>query len=52
MSHLFLANGGPGGTNLDPLYDTVLFWILAVMSVSAAVGLGRGGKRQYDSGYR
>jgi NADH-quinone oxidoreductase subunit J len=37
--HLFLANGGPGGTNLDPLYDTVLFWILAVMSVSAAVAM-------------
>ncbi len=37
--HLFLANGGPGGTNLDPLYDTALFWILAVLSVSAAVAM-------------
>ena len=39
MSHLFLANAGPGGTNLDPLYDTVLFWILAVMAVSAAIAM-------------
>ncbi len=39
MSHLFLANGGPGGTNLDPLYDTVLFWILAVTAVSAALAM-------------
>ena len=39
MSHLFLANGGAGGTNLDPLYDTVLFWILAVMAVSAAIAM-------------
>ena len=36
MMHLFLANGGPGGTNLDPLYDEALFWILAVLAVSAA----------------
>src|ERR1700727_2763700 len=39
IMHLFLANGGPGGTNLDPLYDTALFWILAVLSVSAAVAM-------------
>ena len=37
--HVFLANGGPGGTNLDPLYDTALFWILAVLAVSAAVAM-------------
>src|SRR5271170_4083947 len=37
MVHLFLANGGPGGTNLDPLYDEALFWILAVLAVSAAL---------------
>ena len=30
-----LAAGG--GTNLDPLYDQVLFWILAVMAVGAAI---------------
>jgi NADH-quinone oxidoreductase subunit J len=34
-----LANGGPGGTNLDPLYGKVLFWILAVLSVSAALAM-------------
>jgi NADH-quinone oxidoreductase subunit J len=34
-----LANAGPGGTNLDPLYSKVLFWILAVLSVSAALGM-------------
>ena len=39
MMHLFLANGGPGGTNLDPLYDTALFWILAVLAVSAALAM-------------
>ena len=39
MMHLFLANGGPGGTNLDPLYSTALFWILAVLAVSAAVAM-------------
>ena len=39
-SHLlFLANGGTGGTNLDPLYDKALFWILAVLSVSAALAM-------------
>ena len=39
MVHLFLANGGPGGTNLDPLYDEALFWILAVLAVSAALAM-------------
>jgi NADH-quinone oxidoreductase subunit J len=39
MMHLFLANGGPGGTNLDPLYTTALFWVLAVLAVSAAVAM-------------
>jgi NADH-quinone oxidoreductase subunit J len=33
--HLLLAAGS--GTNLDPLYSKGLFWILAVVSVSAAV---------------
>jgi NADH-quinone oxidoreductase subunit J len=33
--HLLLAAGS--GTNLDPLYSKGLFWILAVLSVSAAV---------------
>jgi len=33
MTHV-LANAG---TNLDPIYDEVLFWILAVLAVSAAV---------------
>ena len=35
MTHLLAASGG--GTNLDPLYSESLFWILAVLSVSAAV---------------
>src|ERR1700749_1699660 len=35
----FLANGGPGGTNLDPLFGQALFWILAVLSVSAALAM-------------
>jgi NADH-quinone oxidoreductase subunit J len=34
-----LANGGTGGTNLDPLFDEALFWILAVMSVSAGIAM-------------
>jgi NADH-quinone oxidoreductase subunit J len=34
-----LANGGAGGTNLDPIYGKVLFWILAVLAVSAAVAM-------------
>ena len=41
MMHLFLANGGPGGTNLDPLYDEALFWILAVLAVSAALAMSK-----------
>jgi NADH-quinone oxidoreductase subunit J len=36
ITHL-LANGGVGGTNLDPLYGKVMFWILAVLAVSAAL---------------
>ena len=40
MSHiLFLANGGAGGTNLDPLYGKAMFWILAVLAVSAALAM-------------
>jgi NADH-quinone oxidoreductase subunit J len=39
MIHLFLANGGAGGTNLDPLYGKVMFWILATMAVTAALGM-------------
>jgi len=35
VTHLLAASGG--GTNLDPLYSESLFWILAVLSVSAAV---------------
>jgi NADH-quinone oxidoreductase subunit J len=31
-----LAAGG-GGTNLDPIYSEVLFWILAVLAVSSAL---------------
>jgi len=38
MIHL-LANGGSGGTNLDPLFDEAMFWILAVLAVSAALGM-------------
>jgi NADH-quinone oxidoreductase subunit J len=34
-----LANGGAGGTNLDPIYGKVLFWILAVLAVSAALAM-------------
>jgi NADH-quinone oxidoreductase subunit J len=34
-----LANGGAGGTNLDPIYAKVLFWILAVLAVSAALAM-------------
>ena len=37
--HLFLANGGSGGTNLDPLYDEAMFWILAVLAVSAGIAM-------------
>ena len=38
VTHL-LANGGSGGTNLDPLFDEAAFWILAVLSVSAALAM-------------
>ncbi len=38
MIHI-LANGGSGGTNLDPLYDEAFFWILAVVAVSAALAM-------------
>jgi NADH-quinone oxidoreductase subunit J len=34
-----LANGGTGGTNLDPLFAEALFWILAVLSVSAGIAM-------------
>ena len=34
-----LANGGAGGTNLDPIYGKVMFWILAVLAVSAALAM-------------
>ena len=33
MHSLILANGGAGGTNLDPLFDEAFFWILAVLAV-------------------
>jgi len=35
MTHLLLAANN--GTNLDPLYSKGLFWVLAVLSVSAAI---------------
>ncbi len=38
MIHI-LANGGSGGTNLDPLYAEAFFWILAVVAVSAALAM-------------
>jgi NADH-quinone oxidoreductase subunit J len=38
INHL-LANGGSGGTNLDPLFDESMFWILAVLSVSAGIAM-------------
>jgi NADH-quinone oxidoreductase subunit J len=37
MTHLILANGGANGTNLDPIFSEVLFWILAVLAVSSAL---------------
>jgi NADH-quinone oxidoreductase subunit J len=37
VNHLLLAAGS--GTNLDPIYDKVLFWILAVLAVSAALAM-------------
>src|SRR5215469_7676776 len=33
-----MAAGG-GGTNLDPLYDEGLFWVLAVLSVGAGIAM-------------
>jgi NADH-quinone oxidoreductase subunit J len=39
INHLLLASGGGGGTNLDPLFDEALFWILAVLAVSGALGM-------------
>jgi NADH-quinone oxidoreductase subunit J len=39
MHPLILANGGAGGTNLDPLFDEAMFWILAVLAVSAALAM-------------
>src|ERR1700735_2213257 len=39
MTHLILANGGAGGTHLHPLFDEAFFWILAVLSVSAALAM-------------
>ena len=34
MTHLVLANAG---TNLDPIFSTVMFWILAILAVSSAL---------------
>ena len=34
-----LSNGGAGGTNLDPIYGKAMFWILAVLAVSAALAM-------------
>jgi NADH-quinone oxidoreductase subunit J len=39
MTHFILANGGGGGTNLDPLFAEAMFWILAVLAVSAALAM-------------
>jgi NADH-quinone oxidoreductase subunit J len=40
MTHLLiLANGGANGTNLDPIYGQVLFWILAILAVCAALAM-------------
>jgi len=40
MTHLFiLANAGPNGTNLDPIFDKILFWILAIMAVACALAM-------------
>jgi NADH-quinone oxidoreductase subunit J len=38
VTHIFLAATG-NGTNLDPYYGKVAFWILATIAVSAAVGM-------------
>jgi len=37
VTHVLAAHGG--GTNLDPIYGQVAFWILAVLAVSAAVAM-------------
>jgi len=39
IQHIILANGGAGGTNLDPLYGKVMFWILAVLAVSGGLAM-------------
>ncbi len=40
MNHLLLAHSSAaGGTNLDPLYSQAMFWILAVVSVGAALAM-------------
>jgi NADH-quinone oxidoreductase subunit J len=38
MTHVLLAAGG-GGTNLDPIYGKVAFWILATLAVGAGVAM-------------
>jgi NADH-quinone oxidoreductase subunit J len=38
VTHVLLAAGG-GGTNLDPLYGKVAFWILATLAVAAGVAM-------------
>jgi NADH-quinone oxidoreductase subunit J len=38
MTSLVLASGA-NGTNLDPIYSEVLFWILAVLAVGAALAM-------------
>jgi len=37
VTHVLAAGGG--GTNLDPIYGQVAFWILAVLAVCAAVAM-------------
>jgi NADH-quinone oxidoreductase subunit J len=37
VTHVLLAAGG--GTNLDPIYSKVAFWILAILAVSAGIGM-------------
>jgi len=37
VTHVLAAHGG--GTNLDPIYGQVAFWILAVLAVCAAVAM-------------
>ena len=34
-----LASAGASGTNLDPVFDKILFWILAVLAVGGALGM-------------